>query len=280
MTAAGSTGTDVGMGRSINQGLWRAVRVAFVVASVGPVLPALAAGRSAVPVSPAVDEGAARYRACLARVNEDPFAAVQEARAWQDAGGGDPARHCAAAGMLALGQAAEAAEELEQLANAAEAFPDRQAALLAQAADAWLQAGRADRALGALARALAIRPADPSLLTEQARAHMELGQSKEALSDLDRAVDAEPLRAETYVLRAAALRRTGALDRAAADVEMALSLDPRQPDALLERGLLRRSAGDTAGAVADWTAVVNDAPGSAAAEMARRHLAESGHPGG
>jgi tetratricopeptide (TPR) repeat protein len=254
---------DVGMHRLINRWLWRAG------AALGYV--AIAGGASLAAAAP--KEAAERYRACLARIAEDPFAAVTEARAWQDKGGGDPARHCGAAGKLALGQAAEAAEDLERLAGAAGVPVDRQAALLAQAAEAWLQAGRGDRAAGVLNRALLVRPGDPALLMERARAEVEAGRPDHAIADLGLAIDADPLHPEPYVLRAAALRRTGAFDRAAADLATALSLDPRQPDALLERGILRQAAGDEAGAVADWTAVVDAAPDSAAGEMARRHLA-------
>ncbi|MFO1154750.1 MAG: tetratricopeptide repeat protein [Rhodospirillales bacterium] len=260
----------------INRWMWAAGVAAAVL--LGAANPALAASKAPT----ATPDAAARYRACLARVATDPFAAVQEARAWQDAGGGDPARHCAAAGKLALGQSAEAAEDLEHLA-ATDGIPlDRQTMLFTQAAEAWLQAGRSQRAVDVMDRALAVRPGDPGLLMERARAEVEGGQTDRAIADLGLAIDVDPLQPEAYVLRASALRRTGAFDRAAADLATALSLDPRQPDALLERGLLRQAAGDQAGAVADWTAVVNGAPTSAAAEMARRHLAmgQGGHPGG
>lgn len=261
------------MRRLINRWVWASgVVLTTVFIAMTPAAPAAAAAKDA----------AARYRACLDRVTEDPFAAVQEARTWQDRGGGDPARHCGAAGKLALGQAAEAAEDLERLAAAAGVPPGRQMALLTQAADAWLQAGRGDRALGVLNRALLVRPDDPALLMERARAEVEAGRPDQAIADLGLAIDADPLQPEAYVLRAAALRRSGAFDLAAADLATALSLDPRQPDALLERGILRQAAGDEAGALADWTAVVDAAPDSAAAEMARRHLATTSgsNPGG
>ncbi len=240
------------MCRLINRWMWRAtVTLSLAAAATIAMTQAGIAARSASAKSapaksapataPAAGDAAARYRACLARVAEDPFAAVKEARAWQDEGGGDPARHCGAAGKLALGQAADAAEELESLAAAPGIPAARQTALLAQAGEAWLQAGQGDRAIGVLDRALAARPGDAALLMERARAQVESGRPHDAIADLGLAIDADPLRPEPYVLRASALRRTGAYDRAAADLATALSLDPRQPDALLERGLLRQA---------------------------------------
>lgn len=221
--------------------------------------------------SASVSEREARYRACLSRVVDDPAVAASDARTWLKQGGGDAAKHCAAAADLALGRPKDAAEAFELLAATGGA-PKRQAALLAQAADAWVQAGSPDRAIAVLTEALGLVPGDSGLLIDRARASVELGRFNDAVEDLTRAIDADSLNTDAYVLRASALRRAGRLDEAAFDVDTALMFDRHNPDALLERGLLRRDAGDSSGAREDWQMVMKIAPGSAAALMAAKHL--------
>ena len=255
-------------------------RLALCVLTLFAAVPAAVAAKPASP--PGVDAAKpasqasvpnreARYHACLSRAADDPGAAASEARAWIKEGGGDAAKHCAAAADLALGRPKDAAEAFELLA-ATGGPPQRQAALLAQAADAWVQAGSPDRAIAVLTEALGLLPGDAKLLIDRARAEVDLGRFGEAADDLTRAIDADSLNAEAYVLRASALRRAGRLDEAAFDVDTALMFDRHNPDALLERGLLRRAAGDTSGAREDWQMVMKIAPGSAAALMAAKHL--------
>jgi tetratricopeptide (TPR) repeat protein len=219
---------------------------------------------------------AATYRQCLAQVDADAFTAVTDAERWLRQGGGDPARHCLAAGMLALGQTRAAALELQTLADRPGLPAHREAALLAQTGDAWLRTGEPDRAAAALGRALALDPGNASLRIDRARAEAEAGRLKGAVDDLGLVIDSDPLRVEAYVLRASALRRLGAFDRAAADIATAMTLDPRSPEILLERGLLRLAAGDRSGGEADLRQLVATAPGSAAAQVARGHLAAAG----
>ena len=213
----------------------------------------------------------ARFHACIAKADASPAAAEAEARAWVKEGGGEAARLCSAAADLALGRAKQAAETFELL-SAAPGSPQRRAALLAQAGDAWIQAGFPDRAIAVLTEALEVKPGDAEMLVERARAEVDLGRFNEAAIDLTGAIDADALSQENYVLRASALRRAGRLDEAAVDLDTVLMLDRNNPDALLERGLLRRTAGDADGAREDWQKVVKIAPGSAAAQLAQRHL--------
>ncbi len=222
----------------------------------------------------AAEDPVARYHACLKRVSEDPAAAHAAARTWIKEGGGEAARHCAAAADLALGRPKDAAEGFELL-SAAPGSVSRRATLLAQAAEAWVQAGAPDRAYAVLTEALGLVPGDAKLLIDRARAAVELGRLDDAVDDLTRALDADALDVEVYALRASVLRRDGQLDRAAVDVDTALLLDPNNPDVLLERGLLRQAAGDRSGARDDWQKVVKIAPQSTAAAMARRHLGDS-----
>lgn len=241
-----------------------------IVVGVAMIDPAAAA--TAAPHATALTQDpVARYRACVAKADNDPSAAAVEARVWAKEGGGEAARLCAAAANLALGRPKDAAEEFELLA-AAPGSPQRRAALLAQAADGWVQAGSPDRAVAVLTEALDSNPNDAAMLVQRARAQVEMGRFSEAADDLTRAIDADSLQVEVYVLRASALRRAGRLDEAAFDLDTALMLDRTNPDALLERGLLRRGSGDSAGAREDWETVVKTAPGSAAAMLAQRHL--------
>lgn len=260
---------DMRMARFINRRLWMAVIAAAMLT---------AGGAAAKPAErDAADAAAAkRYRECLAGVGEDPFAAVTAAKRWLDGGGGDPARHCLAAGKLALGQNRDAALELQMLADRPAIPAARATALLAQAGEAWLRAGEPDRASAAFGRAVGLDPGNSALRIDRARAEVEAGRLAAAIDDLGLVIDTDPLRVEAYVLRAGALRRKGALDRAAADVATALSLDPRSPEVLLERGLLRLAAGDQGGGEADLRQLIARSPGSAAAAMARRRLEDGG----
>lgn len=203
----------------------------------------------------------------------DPAGALAEAQAWASAGGGDAARHCAATAQMQLGEPERAAELLEELGRTALAPVDARAALLAQAGQLWLLAGRPDRAYAAATLGLAARPGDPDLLADRAIAAASQNRYEEAIEDLSRVIDLRPRRAEPLVLRASAWRHSGQPGLAADDLARALALDPANPEALLERGLLRRDQRDLVGARADWEAANRHAAQSAAAALAREHLA-------
>ena len=212
------------------------------------------------------------YERCLGLLRTDPEEALRYANGWEAAGGGEGARHCAALSLLALGETERGAERLEDLARRSEADPATRAAAFAEAGNAWMLAGEADRAFGAATMALTLAPDDPALLLDRALASGSAGRYAEALEDLDRAVASDPHRAEAWVLRGAAKRQLGRAEEAERDVARALSLAPDNAEALLERGALRRVKGDVGGARADWERAARVAPDSAAAELARRNL--------
>lgn len=196
---------------------------------------------------------AARYRACLALVETDPDAAYDRAETWRLEGGGAAARHCGALALVALDLHAEAAVRLGDLADAPGAGgPADRAALLGQAGNAWLLAGRADNARAAFDAALALTPDDADLLVDRARAHAALADPAAAARDLTRALAQRPDDPTTLMLRASALRAQNRLAEAHADIERALALNPSDPDALVERGAIRLALGDADGARADW----------------------------
>lgn len=234
-------------------------------------------GAEAASLVGATNVGAAnaepRYRACMDQVGSDAGKALRIAEAWQKQGGGDAARHCAAAAEMALGRFARAGDTLDALArDSSRDTPMLRASIFAQAAHAWLAADMPDRAEVAATHALALAPGDSGVLILRARARAGQRRFGEAISDLDQAIAADPNSADAYVFRASALRQQQALDSAGADLDKALALDPRHPEALLERGIIRGLKGDDAGARADWRTLVDADPKTPAAEQARRNL--------
>jgi len=246
------------------------------VASALPPAPAVAPEPlvAAAPGSPTeVETASSDYERCMGLAMVDPTRAALEAKRWVAEGGGDAARHCAATALLQLGEIERAAEILDALGREALAPADARAALLAQAGQLWLALGRPDRAYAAATLGLAARADDPELLTDRAIAAASQGRFEEAIDDLSRVIDLRADRPEPLVLRASAWRQLGQQALAEDDLARALALNPANPDALLERGLLRRDQRDLAAARADWEMVIRLAPESAAAELARDHLA-------
>ncbi|MBL8659608.1 MAG: tetratricopeptide repeat protein [Rhodospirillales bacterium] len=230
---------------------------------------------AAAQPSPAADVAAARwYRQCMQLTDTEPQKALDRAEAKAKAQGDAEdvaAGHCAAVALVRLERFAAGASRFEELAGKADRV-DLRAALLDQAADAWLLAGNAERALKVLTAAVEIAPKDADLRIDKAQAEAELGRYGDAAGELDSAIALDPGLVDAYVFRASARRRLNQMEGAAADLEKALTLDPRHPEALLERGVLRQLDGDRSGARADWDLVVAVAPDSAAAQAARVNL--------
>jgi regulator of sirC expression with transglutaminase-like and TPR domain len=177
--------------------------------------------------------------------------------------------------LLAVGEPERAATLLEQLAGRSQASPGTRAAVFGQAAQAWLMAGDAGRAYGAVTMALTLAPSDSELLTDRAVAAATLGRYAEAVEDLNRVLAAEPARAEALVFRAAAWRHLDRPELADRDVQRALAAAPENAEALLERGILRQLRGDEEGARADWERAIQLSPDSATADLAMQNLALS-----
>ena len=224
------------------------------------------------PVPPRIASGL-EYERCLGLLTIEPESAANFARSWGERGGGEPAQHCLALSRVALGEPGPAADQLERLASASTSPPATRAALLEQAAQAWLMAGNPARAHTAATYALALTPDDPTLLIERANASAQLDRHEEAAADLANALRVDGHRADALTLRAASLRRLDRITEARADIDAALALEPENPEALLERGILRQRARDDTGARADWEQVIALAPDSAAADFAHQNLA-------
>jgi tetratricopeptide (TPR) repeat protein len=217
-----------------------------------------------------------RYDQCLAQVQSDPSVALMTASAWAKTGGGAAADHCAALALVGLRRYGEAATRLDSLARGGfAANASMRIALFDQAGNAWLLAGRPDGAIASFSAALAVDPLDADILSDRARALASKQNWAKAESDLSAALMVSPERADLYVLRGSARHAMGRKADARQDFDRALSLQPQNPDALVERGTMKYESGDVAGARADWQAAVSGYPGSAAAETARQHLADS-----
>jgi len=224
------------------------------------------------PEMPRISEGR-DYDRCLGLLRDDPEEAMRFAQAWDATGGGEGALHCAALAMIGLGEPDRAAERLERLAAASRSGGLARASVYGQAAQAWMMAGDANRAFGAVTLALTLAPTDPDLMVDRAVVLAALRRYGDALEDLDRAIAAEPERVEAHVFRAAALRHLERQTEAGLAVERALQLSPDNAEALLERGILRQMRGDIQGARADWERVVQLSPDSVAANLAQQNLA-------
>lgn len=213
------------------------------------------------------------YNRCLAKAQSDPPAAYSDALAWHEAGGGLPARHCAAVALVGTRQYAEAAARLETLSTeAAKQDPGLRVALLAQAAQAWLLSGRVERAAQLQNKAIESAPADRQLRVDRAVTRLTLGRSWEAIDDLNVAIELDPQDPEALLYRASAYRYLDVVDLAREDVRRAIRLDPRRPEAWLEQGILEQLAGDLPAARQSWLEVLRLDPDGPAASAARARI--------
>ena len=215
-----------------------------------------------------------RYAACLDLAHRDPEAAVERARTWADTGGGDPARHCEAVALMAAGAYEQAAEKLETLAQRMD--KEHGAALradaLAQAARAWILAGRPGRGAAALGQAIELTPQDVELWIDRAHARFQQGRYWEAIDDLNRASELAPERPDIYTYRGSAYRFVEAPQMARENIDRALELDPDNPGALFELGILHRLQGDKDAARQAWIKLLRVAPDAPIADAARENL--------
>lgn len=225
-----------------------------------------------------------RYEGCVRALEVDAVKAEQFAVEWQARGGGLPARHCQALAQLHRGQYAAAAQTLVKAAEAAET------AKSPMAADFWGQAGNAaflaGDSKGAVAHFTTAITAVPdavparraALLIDRARAETDLGDLVAARADLDKALalsNDEPL---AWMLSAALARRQGDMLRASHDISRASAMAPTDPDIMFEQGNIAFANHDEATARLVWQRVIQAAPGSEAASLAAKTLADEKQP--
>jgi regulator of sirC expression with transglutaminase-like and TPR domain len=245
----------------------------FAVALAAALLTAPAASAKETRAKPTAIHD---YDSCMKLVKERPEDALEAALAWEHAGGGNSARHCAAMALANMGNFTAAADQLESLAwDLPEATPDStRAQVLAQAGELWLDAQQPTKANALLSAAIELEPRDSEMRIDRAMAYAAAGRYQDAIMDLSASILLNPKSTEAFVLRASAFRHTGQPAEAAQDLKRALKMTPNHPGALLERGLLRKQAGDEKGARADWQTLLKYHPDSVAAEAARRYLGE------
>ena len=157
-----------------------------------------------------------------------PRAPAPSPNSWAATGGGDGAAHCRALAQIELGNVATGAELLERLADTTKAPDLARASVYGQAVQAWLMAGKYDRAFDAATLALALSPNDVGLLIDRAEAEGGMERYHEAIDDLDHALAIDPHRAEAFVLRASAWRQLDNLEVATSDIERRAGDQPRR----------------------------------------------------
>jgi len=191
-----------------------------------------------------------RYEACLNGIEVNADAAYEEALAWRFEGGGWPARHCVARALIALGDEEEGAFRLQALAEAPDGGPTAMKVLyLAEAGEAWMNAGHPEEARRVYSRAVEFSPQSAPLWLGRARAAAELDEWASAEADAAQAISHAPQNFEAWRTRAEARLELGDLDAAEADMQRALSLTSTDEDTvsvLLIRGHIneaRRTGG-------------------------------------
>lgn len=111
---------------------------------------------------------------------------------------------------------------------------------------------------------------------DQARALVALERSGEALSALETATQLEPGMADGWLYRATLLRRLDRFSEAQSAIERAVELAPLDPAIGLEAGVIAVFSGREDAARESWQSVIDNQPGSPAAETAKGYLAQIG----
>jgi tetratricopeptide (TPR) repeat protein len=183
-----------------------------------------------------------QLQACIAQIDRDAEVAYQDALTWLSKGNRPGARQCAALALIALGQEAEGAHRLEELANSPDAGGiEERGVYLVQSGNAWLMAGMPDEAVVTLTNAMKLRPGDGELYKDRSRAHVMLKHWTEAADDLDRAIVLSAADAEAFRMRGYARMKLNRLEEAWTDVEAAQKLAPKDVNVLLLRGDVREA---------------------------------------
>ncbi len=219
---------------------------------------------------------------CARRAFAAPNETLPLALSWEEAGGGNAARHCVALALMARGDHALAGARLvaiaeDMVSQTGPIGPDDPGAvelirIHAQAAQAFQAAGDTLKALQQNEAALALAPAMVALHIDRAVIAGEAGNYEQALQALDQAATLAPKRAEIWLFRAGALRSMGLPAEARIEIDHALTLAPNDPAILLERGAILRALGDVSGARADWQAVQRLDAGGVYADEATANL--------
>jgi tetratricopeptide (TPR) repeat protein len=243
------------------------VRLACPVLLLG-ALPALAQGFGTLQQGP--PDHLRQYSECMSLARSEPLKALPAAEKWHSQGGGLAARHCVATAMFGAGRYAQAAAQFESIArDMGKDRPGLRAELWAQAGQAFMELGAADKAAEAQSRALELKTNDADLWVDRGLSYAAMQSWPRAISDFDRALGLRANDVEILVLRAAAWRNARNAARAFDDASRALRIAPDHSEALLERGFASLARGDRNSANLDFSQVLRLVPpGSSAARRA------------
>lgn len=226
-----------------------------------PVVPAPSRempGPSTVEITP---DHLRKYTECMRLARMEPLKALPAAEKWIAEGGGLGARHCVAVAMFQSGKHVPAATQFEAIArDMGQDRPGLRAELWAQAGQAWMEAGAAEKAAAAQSRALELRTDDPDLWVDRGLSFAAMQAWPRAISDFDRAIRLRQDDVEVLVLRAAAWRNARDPGKALVDANRALSIAPDHSEALLERGFANLARGSRQAANADFERVLRLVP--------------------
>ena len=190
----------------------------------------------------APDSASDRYLDCLLLIEEDVEVGRRAAQLWAGEGGGADAQHCLAMADIAAGFEKLGAARLADIAERKDAGDDYvRARLLAQAAEAWLEAGEPDEAAAAIEAAFAYAPDSGELHLTAAKTHAAKGKWHQAIAAVSTAEQAGFASADAYVVRGKGRLKIGDTEAAAEDVVRALSIEPTNIDALTLRGDVQRA---------------------------------------
>ena len=252
-------------------------------AQVAAELPAPVAAPSRVPAKPTVEDD--RLQLCIEKAGKDPATSLAEASAWvASANGASRSKPLECLGqiytVLLRWDAAEGA--FAEAAGVTLASDDaRRSALFAQAGNAALAGGHADRALSHFDAAIGVPGIGPL-----ARGQAEIDRAR-ALVALDRLEDAvlafaaaqrdAPDDPDAWLLGATVARRRGDYAVAQRQIEVAGKLASEDPAVGLEAGVIAMLDGREPAARKAWQSVMLVAPGTKEAETAKAYLAQLGN---
>jgi tetratricopeptide (TPR) repeat protein len=220
-----------------------------------------------------------RFNRCHDAATDNPPAGMVEAQAWLVDGGGYVARQCLGFAQAKAGLYDAAAASFATAAQEAEVVRDWRAAnLWAQAGNAALAAGDAERARSHLDAALAQGRLTGLALGEahldRARASLVLEDWTRARTDLDLAAQHAAQDPLVWLLSATLARRQNEMARAGADIAVAAQLAPRDAAVALEAGNIAITNLDMDAAETHWQTALQLAGSTPLAATARARLDE------
>lgn len=217
-------------------------RFSYILLSVvagGLASLAAVSSTSAADLTPQLD---ARHKACLERIAIDQDIAYEEAMIWRDQGGGRRARHCEAMALFALGHESEAANRLDELADSRDGGSKKMRLnFRAEAANFWLAAQDADKAIESASAGLLYDTENADLRIARARANVMQADLDQAEAELSLLLFHHPKHSEALRYRADVRLRQDRLVAAKTDIDASLSADPTSVETALLRGRINEA---------------------------------------